>query len=470
MKRLLSITAATLYAEYRKEEIYQLALSAGRITEDQLKAKAVVDAQYMVNSFSGPLEAEILNLDVPLSSRTKPADIQHTVIDDILDGSSKDAFGRLRVSAPFNLFDVTFPNDKQPLLFDESISGGASSAHGTNRACVDMTVGTASGDKVIRQSKMYCKYQPGRSQQVLLTGVVGAAKENVRKRIGYFDAQNGIFLEQASAGLSVVRRTFTSGVAVDNAVPQASWNIDTLDGYGVSGIVLDTTKTQIFVIDMQWLGVGRVRIGFEIGGVFIPVHQFLHANILTDVYMTTATLPVRYEIENTGASASPTVLTQICAAVIAEGGYSPRYASRAIAAVTGVSVGTTVRPLISIRLASAYVRKQIFLKMATVMGAAADEILLQVILNGTLTGAAFASAGSNSIAEADTAATAISGGIVQHALWASSSSRIALADLLEDRIGVFANIAGVSDIITIAARVRTGSGTLFASATWSELL
>ena len=153
----------------------------------------------------------------------------------------------------------------------------------------------------------------------MLTGLLGTGQENQEKNVGYFDSENGIFFQLTDAGIGIVKRSFISGSAVDTRVEQANWNIDPFNGTGVSGITLDISKVQIFVIDLEWLGVGSVRVGFVIDGILRYVHQFNHANALESVYMTTANLPLRYEIVNTGVSVASS-MKQICAMVASEGG------------------------------------------------------------------------------------------------------------------------------------------------------
>lgn len=62
MKRILSIAATILYAEYRREESYQIALRNGVLTEDELKEKAITDAQHLIDSFTGPLESSPIEM------------------------------------------------------------------------------------------------------------------------------------------------------------------------------------------------------------------------------------------------------------------------------------------------------------------------------------------------------------------------------------------------------------------------
>lgn len=249
------------------------------------------------------------------SSSQEPVEIVVT------DGQGVDAFAAQRVSQPYTLFESLMVTDEQPLLWDTITSGGGVSNYVQQKSAVEMVVGTASGDKVIRQSKVRGIYQPRKSLSVTLTGIMGAIKTNVRQRIGYFDEEDGVFFEQNGSELRFVLRSSVSGTPQDTVVSQANWNKDTLDGNGKSEVTLDNSKTQIFGIDLQWLGVGRVRAGFNVGGIPIDAHHILNANVKTEVYMRSPNLPARYEIENIGNTASSTTMTQICCAIISEGGF-----------------------------------------------------------------------------------------------------------------------------------------------------
>jgi len=235
--------------------------------------------------------------------------------------ASVDAFGRLRVSNPYTLFDSQnrYQKDTQ---FNETLTGSGTSTYVANESSVDLAVTTASGDKVVRQTNRVFPYQPGKSLEVLATFVMNAGKTNLRQRVGYFNTDNGVFFQVSGTTNSFVLRTNTSGTPSDvRTVNQADWNGDKLDGTGASGLTLDITKAQILYMDFEWLGVGSVRCGFIINGQIIICHTFNNANDIDKVYMTTAILPIRYEIENTGAAASASTLTQICSSVISEGGY-----------------------------------------------------------------------------------------------------------------------------------------------------
>lgn len=266
---------------------------------------------------------------------------------------ANDAFGRARVSNPVTRFASAHQYDASPDFWETTLTSNGTATHLPNESAVRLRTTTVSGDKVVRQTYRYFRYLPGKSQLILVTGTLGAAAANVRKRLGYFDASNGLFFEQTSAGMFVVRRTSVSGTPDDVRVAQADWNIDPMNGSGPSGLVLDPAKSNIFVIDFEWLGVGRQRFGVNIDGMTYYVHEIDWANRGgASVYMTTANLPVRYEIENTGTAVSATNdLIQICSTVVSEGGTDGELQTRLRSASNGVTtIGvTTRRPILSIR-------------------------------------------------------------------------------------------------------------------------
>jgi hypothetical protein len=379
-------------------------------------------------------------------------------------GATVDAFGRLRVSQPYTLFDSQnrYDIDGQ---FSTSTSGSGAATHLPNESSVSMAVSATSGDEVVRQTFRVFPYQPGKSLLLLATFKMNAAKTNLRQRIGYFNTGNGVFLEQGANSITFVLRTSTSGSASDaRYVDKANWNGDKLDGTGASGITLDLTKTQILFLDFEWLGVGSVRCGFVINGSFIVAHTFHNANEQTSVYMTTAILPVRYEITNTGTTASSSTLKQICSTIMSEGGYeavSQEYSARMISATSGTYVTTTFKPLVSIRLASTALGAVVLPYNLNFLPTTSDNYELALFKNTTLTTPTWTAVSSNSNVEQDLASTSMSGGtIVYSEFTTGKSGRIPLAtgagynwDL---QLGV--SLTSVSDIYTLAARTVSSSG------------
>jgi hypothetical protein len=391
----------------------------------------------------------------------------------LLSKNNFDAFGRLRVSQPFTLFDSQNRYAADP-SFDTSLTGSGTSTFLANESAVSLAVTTASGDKVIRQTKRYFPYQPGKSLALLTTFVMAAGKANLRQRVGYFDPNNGLFLQRNGTELSFIIRTYTGGSADDTRkVVQSAWNGDPLDGSGASGITLDTTKAQILFADFEWLGVGSVRVGFVIDGQYITAHTFDNANEVTSVYMQTATLPLRIEIENTAATASSSSMKQICSTVISEGGYEQTSIERvARRSTTLTGIGTSFVPLVSIRLASDSLGAVILPKQVRVLPIANGEYEIALVRNATLTGASYDTTTFASV-DFDVTATAMSGGDVVLNEYATASNQAAAQaqnDLLYNfDMQLGATIAGTSDVYTVAVRVLSGTGSAIGSLAFYDL-
>ena len=301
----------------------------------------------------------------------------------LADGPNLDAFSRLRVSQNNILYTGTFDYDKRPELWAEKVEGSASPAvYDANSRSIALTLGTASGQKVTRQTIEYFRYATGNSMLIFNTFHLGPRKANVRKRVGYFDAEDGLFLEQTGTELALVVRSFTSGAAVDTRILQADWNQDTLDGSGdennPSGATLDENSTQILAIDFQWLGVGRIRFYVDIDGQLVPIHSIGNANAgQTIPYMRTPNLPCRYEIENTGVAASGTTFRQICTSVLREGGEQilseERSVDMGLTTFTAVNAYTT---LIGIRTKATHLRAAVRFLEATVLNLDANDAII----------------------------------------------------------------------------------------------
>jgi hypothetical protein len=388
-------------------------------------------------------------------------------------GSALDAFGRARMSQPYTLFDSQNRYQKND-DFDEALTGSGTVTYVANESTIELNTTTALGDKVIRQTKRSFSYQPGKSLLTLNTFVMSEAQPDLRMRVGYFNDQNGVFFERSGSTLYIVRRTYVSGLAVDTPVAQTDWNGDKLDGTGDSGFTVDVTKSQIFWQDFEWLGVGSVRCGFVINGQVIICHTFQNANNLTSVYMTTAILPVRYEVENVGAVASAAKLKQICSSVISEGGYEKKVnLNVARMAAANSSISTSFVPLVSIRLASgrtgAVVLPDGYSVLCSGTGGSFEIVLVK---NPTLTGASWTASDSANV-DYDISATALTGGTIIRNTYTSSDNKIdGSVDSPENYnwdLQIGSTIAGTSDIYTLAVRTLSGTHTAIGSLSFWDL-
>ncbi len=387
----------------------------------------------------------------------------------LADGPQLDAFSRLRVSTSTTLFDSqqeyglctlrcwditangTLPTILSP---NGSVTNGSNAVgpRNANTRMVPITVSTTNGHYSVLQSRQYVRYIPGKSHLVFMTGV---------------------FAPAAGFAASLILRTSSSGSVSDaNAFDQANWNIDSF-GAGAknpSGITIDFTKTQIMFIQAQWLGVGRVVVGFDIDGKLYPAHQFLNANSLTVPYTQTFNLPVRLEMRNTSATTTVAragyfdsangVLLQlsksggsppggtmqfVCCSVQSEGGTDARGFPQSHNPGTAAIGVTTRRPIFSIRPATTFqgLTNRAHIEIEDYwLTASTNSSIYEVVIGGTLTGASWLRVG-NSVA----AGAFVVG--IRYVILSVGTTDFTL-------IGAASNTVGVS---FVATGVGTGTGT-----------
>lgn len=344
-----------------------------------------------------------------------------------IDGDWADAFGRLRVSTTATLFECSWTYDEQPLLF-EPITASGGTVEQANSA-LQLTVDGSAGSLAAVQSRQYTPYEKGKSQLIKATAVLGAPTPGVRRRFGYFDVADGFYCEQTGDGLAFVRRSSTTGTLTQTTVPQPQWNIDPLDGTGPSGLNLDPTLAQILVIDGQWLGVGRVRMGFNIDGDTVYAHEFLHAN-RHDVapYTRSFTLPVRYEVATTvegGAGG----FTAICCDVESEGGVdAPVGFNFGAANQTAVATSTAPVAVLSLRPAADYpaggrTNRTLIIPGDISLLLSSEDCLVEVQYDPVLTGGTWTRANPNSTVEVGVGQTIDTPGLVVQTLFAAAAER-----------------------------------------------
>ena len=388
------------------------------------------------------------------------------------DSPSIDAFARWRVSNPETLFDSKQIFDNQPLFWDDSeVSGtGTGSSHSVNEAATTISVGATTAGKRVRQTFRRFNYLPGKSQLILCTFSEFDTATGLSKEVGYFDDDNGLFLRSDEGTVSVVRRTYVTGSAVDNAVAQSSWNLDTLDGSGNSGITLDFTKTQILIIDFEWLGVGRARMGFVVDGIPVYCHEFNNANNLATVYMSTPNLPLRYSIENDGTGAADDFV-HICSSVQSEGGQEKLGILRHTdsGSVSSLASGTTYA-LLGIRLQSTKLGGNVELEaLSVICSSTNDQAHWELRFNSTVAGTFTYSNQTNSVVQTATGSSSntVTGGTEIDGGYFSTS--LPVTSTIPNALKLGADIAGTVDEIVLTCTPITNNITVQASLTWREL-
>lgn len=392
-----------------------------------------------------------------------------------------DAFGRVRTSSPLTLFDSSHRYHDNGLWATSTASGGTSTFD-ANAGLINLAVTTASGSQVIRETTKCFSYQPGKSLLVMSTFTLNPAKAGLRQRIGYFGAANGMYVELGGAtgnDLAFVERSSSTGSLEETRVLQSNWNIDPLNGTGPSNLTLDPTKAQILWMDIEWLGLGTVRMGFIINGKFIHCHSFHHANIITSTYITTASLPLRYEITNTAATASSSTLKQVCSTVLSEGGYELRGLQQAIGTTItspySLTTAGTFYPVISLRLKAAALDAIVILTALSLLGASANaNYNWRVVAAATTTGGTWTSAGTNSSVEYNLTGTATTGGrILAQGYFSSTNQSTASIDILKEALFKFQlerdGLSATPYELSIVLAASAATSNVHASMDWEEI-
>ena len=402
-------------------------------------------------------------------------------------GTMTDAFGRLRVSNPFTLFDSTHRFADNGLWATSNTAGNSSYSFSNNQSLITMTVGTTANAEVIRETVKVFSYQPGKSLLIMSTFAMNEPKANVRQRVGYHGAENGIYLENDGTTNYFVLRSNTSGTITEERVAQSNWNIDKFDGTGYSAQAggaehvggLDVSKTNILWMDVEWLGVGDVRCGFVVDGKLTPAHTFHNDNVNLQPYMTTATLPLRYEIKNTGITASNSTLKQICSTVISEGGYQLYGTQQAIQTPVDspidLAVAGTYYNLISLRLKSTRLDAVAILTAISLLAITNNSYYnWQIRADGTTSTGSWVSAGDNSAVEYKIGGSTITGGRVLASGFTTSTTQSSIpVDILREALFKFQlernGLTNTPYELTLCAAASFAGSDAFAAIDWEEI-
>ena len=413
--------------------------------------------------------------------------------------SSIDAFGKLRVSMPNTLLDIRYSSNsaasgssanflKNNLQISNTSSGSYSALYEKSKAIIS---GSDTG-YYMTQSRNYCVYQPGKSLLFMASGIINPGNSAYTARIGYYDSEfttnpsvptvnNGVYFEYSGGVASVNLKNDSL-----TTISQSSWNVDKMDGSGPSGLTLDFTKTQLFVIDMEWLGVGRIRYGFYAYGRIQYVHQVTNINLLTEPYTNSINLPISHTLFGTSGVGS---ITQICSTVISEGGYNPVGRPFSVSnSQTGtdfpVTVGVTETPLIAIRGGGAnYYHQNIIPTGISIIDTATNNNLhyrLRIYLDGGFGGTITWTDVNPDYSVSQYALSAeITGFTTTNSIQLDQGYFYGRGTIAFNGLGsVFtnqilqltANVLNVSDVLVLTCeKIGTGSTTVYSTISWQEI-
>lgn len=392
------------------------------------------------------------------------------------DGPQLDPFGRLRISAQNILLSSQLNYGTRLAVWDELTSGTGNAAHSPLISGIAMTV-AAPGDEVIRQTKRYYLYRAGQGQTLLATAARMHNETGVIKEVGYNDANNGVFFQSdgVNGEYSWVLRSSTSGSPDDtNRAEQAAWNLDTLDGSGGESNPsklgpIDFTNEHIYTTDLEWLGAGRVRVGFGLGGATVYCHEFDNSGQNPTVYMSTGSLPARYRIFG-GAGTTTGRMDQTCTSILREGGQQEKgdLISFGSPFTPAPTIDNIERSILSVRLSATHRRAFLSLREAKFTPLANNRYQFRLLLNPT-TGAPidpWVAAGEAAEYSLNQQTITASTGreLGRGDIDATISSRLPTIIDPDNELGVASNIAGDPDTLVLSAISDAPGGAAFEAA------
>lgn len=379
----------------------------------------------------------------------------------------RDPFGRLITSSPKQIFSFDHTISKLTDVFNETITGSATSTHNANTVSVDLSVTTANADKVVRQTYRSFEYTRGNGHMYLFSlNPGGAAKTNNVREWGCGDSENGAFFRLKNANFSIFKRSKTSGSVVETEVLQNNFNTNTL-------LTLDFATQNLYFIMYSWLGTNAIIYGVVINATIYILHILNNGNVSNAPWSQTGSLPINFLNENIDLTATTTTMSITCGACFSLGSSNEIRSKRTITSgASTVSITATELVVAGIRLKStAKYKSAIFKDLELLPVSGTSSGWFKIILRPTLTGASWTSNGEITEILTGTAPT-YTGGIILHqghfSLSATGRVPFSIDAQTEGFLGT--SLAGVSDSVILVIRTDSGNGTLHYDIDYEEIL
>ena len=228
-----------------------------------------------------------------------------------------DAFGVAQFSQLTQMDHHIFRYMDDPAKYYDYATGGGSLTHNQTDSTLKFSVDEAAGSSISRTTHQYYPYNPGDGNELSMSILISdEGKAGVVRRWGLFDNEDGMFFQLSGTTLSVVLRSSTSGTPVDTVIPRSLFNGEELTEASYGSFILNLSKFNLYWIDYQWLGVGRVRMGvFAPTGKRVTMHTFQNPNKNVVPYTKRGTLPFKIEQFNSTLTSSGSDMKLVCATI-----------------------------------------------------------------------------------------------------------------------------------------------------------
>jgi hypothetical protein len=334
---------------------------------------------------------------------------------------STDPFGDLRVSQKHSVIDIKS-------IFSLSSLRDLATTVGTG--AVTCPLGgpefhlqtSAANDKAGLTSQQRGVYVAGFGAEIGIACRIPSSMTGSQvARWGYFDnsaSANGFYFMYTASGMNIV----TCRNGTETVTPQASWNVDKMDGTGPSGVTLDMTRGNIFQQVFSWYGFGAVAFRIvatdAVGNQIVQVVHRWAPNGQTSV--ANANLNINVTLQNGATATSANVY--IAGRQFSTLGNPSQKTNDRLTSIYNVGTGAAASvgtgafvPILSFMRKTGYLGVPIVVSSLDIL--TSNDIIYQLRVNPTtLTGTSWVSVVDTMSSETalmqDTAATAIAGGIV----------------------------------------------------------
>lgn len=180
------------------------------------------------------------------------------------------------------------------------ISGSGLVSHpGASGAYAQLTVGTTAGSAALL-SKAPVRYRGGHEVYGELSWIFGAPEAGVDQYCGFINDNDRWCLGYQGLEFGAL---FREG-GTDTFIPQSEFNLDKLDGTGVSGYDINPQTINVYRLSFVWHGGLPLTIEVQIGQQWWPVHVLNFANDINETHLENPHLPVGGIIERASGSGS----------------------------------------------------------------------------------------------------------------------------------------------------------------------
>jgi hypothetical protein len=282
--------------------------------------------------------------------------------------------------------------------------------------CAVVSTAALASSSALMTTRRYVSCGVGRAIRVVASCAFAAGAANSTQLCGMGSIDNGVFFGYNGATFGILVRNAT----VDTWTPAASFNVDKLNGTGASGLLIDPTKGNCYIIVVDGSGFNTITFGIASTPAssttdYIVAHRVSFGNVSTATGLRVSAGPLMAQAVN---ATNATVLAMRVAGLAA---FADGPSAHVLGRQRSVEVATTIStmsyvPVISLFDKTTYQGSNNYLSSTLQSLSVASDgtrgaIILTIYDSPALTGAAYADINANTSAcQLDTSATSMTAG------------------------------------------------------------